>query len=91
MKKIDHLEYIVVKQLCKSVQIFITLKKRLVLGVLEIEEIRDKDNEIGLKKGKSHKNRNLQCFPYTRCTALIRFLYIYLPTQQSSSMYVGHF
>ena len=29
---------------------FYTLKTRLVWGVLEYEEIRDKDNETGLKK-----------------------------------------
>jgi hypothetical protein len=27
-------------------------KKRLVLGVFRIEEIRDKDNETGLKEGE---------------------------------------
>ena len=31
--------------------IFIGLKKRLVWVVLDIEEIRDKDNETGLKEG----------------------------------------
>ena len=37
----------------KDVKIYIywVKKKRLVLGVLDIEEIRDKANEIGLKKG----------------------------------------
>jgi len=38
--------------------IFIGLKKRLVLGCFRIEEIRDKDNETGLKEGRSNKNRN---------------------------------
>ena len=33
-------------------KMLITLKKRLVFGVLDIEEIRDKDNAPGLKKGK---------------------------------------
>ena len=28
------------------------LKKRFVLGVFRIEEIRDKENETGLKRGK---------------------------------------
>jgi len=32
--------------------IFIGLKKRFVLGVFRIEEIRDKENETGLKRGK---------------------------------------
>ena len=31
--------------------IFYWVKKRLVLGVFRIEEIRDKDNETGLKEG----------------------------------------
>ena len=31
--------------------IFIWVKKRLVWVVLDIEEIRDKDNETGLKEG----------------------------------------
>ena len=36
----------------KDVQnIFIWVKKRLVLGVLNIEEIRDKNHETGLNKG----------------------------------------
>ena len=32
------------------------------LGVFEIEEIRDKDNETGLKRGRRNRNVNLQCF-----------------------------
>ena len=31
---------------------FIGLKKRTCLGVLDIEEIRDKNNETGLKEGE---------------------------------------
>ena len=50
--------------------IFIWVKKRLVWGVLRIEEIRDKDNETSLKEGRRNRNVNLQCFPYTRLHAL---------------------
>ena len=44
---------IIVEQSCvKDVKIyFIGLKKRLVWGVLDIEEIRDNDNATGLKEG----------------------------------------
>ena len=39
--------------MCKRCKIyFIGLKKRLVWGDFRIEEIRDKDNETGLKEGR---------------------------------------
>ena len=38
--------------MCKRCSnIFIVLEKRLVLGCFRIEEIRDQDNETGLKEG----------------------------------------
>ena len=38
--------------MCKRCpNIFINVKKRLVLGVLDIEKIRGNDNETGLKEG----------------------------------------
>ena len=47
MKKV---ELIIVLQCGKNDTILITLKKRL-FWVFQIEEIRDKDNETGLKDG----------------------------------------
>ena len=46
----------------KDVKIFISLKNQLVWVFLDIEEIRDKDNETGLKEGRWNRNVNLQCF-----------------------------
>ena len=56
----------------KDVKIYlIGLKKKLVLGVLDIEEIRDKDNAIGLKEGGGIKMSNYKCFSHIReCNAL---------------------
>ena len=47
------------------------VKKRLVFGCFRIEEIRDKDNETGLKEGGFIENVNLQCFSIY---AIARFL-----------------
>jgi len=59
---------------------FIGLKKRLVLGVLDIEEIRDKDNETGLEGGRRNRNsQSADAFPYTRMHALSS-LFVYLLT-----------
>ena len=52
-----------------SKYIFIGLKKTC-LGDFSIEEIRDKDNETGLKEGGGNRNVNLQCFPYSRLHTL---------------------
>ena len=41
------------------------VKKRLVWVVLDIEEIRDKDNETGLKEGRMNRNVKLQVLPFT--------------------------
>ena len=55
-------------------------KKDLFWVVLEIEEIRDKDNATGLKEGRRNRNVNLQCFPYTRLHALSFRFFVYLLT-----------
>ena len=51
MKNIDI--YIInrVNRVVKDVQIFIYVKKRLVWVVFKIKDIRDNDNETGLKEG----------------------------------------
>ena len=59
-----------------SKYIFIGLKKTC-LGVLRIEEIRDKDNETGLKEGWRNRNLNYSAF-HIRDARSIRFC-IYLP------------
>ena len=53
------------------------VKKRLV-WVFQREEIRDKDNETGLKEGRMNRNVKLRCFPYTRLHSL-SFALNYLP------------
>ena len=40
--------------------IFYWVKKKTCLGVFKIEEIRDKDNETGLKERGGNRNVNLQ-------------------------------
>ena len=59
----------------KDVKIYlIGFKKNLVLGVLDIEAIREKDNETGLKEGGGIKMSIYSAFHiYTRCTLSIRF------------------
>ena len=61
---------------CQNIY-FIGLKKTC-LGVLDRGN-RDKNNATGLKRRRRYRNVNLQCFPYTRLHALLRFC-IYLPT-----------
>ena len=57
----------------KDVKIyFIGLKKELVLGVLDIEEIREKDNETGLKGGRKNSNVKLQVLSIYAMHALFR-------------------
>ena len=48
------------------------LKKDL-FGCFRIEEIRDKDNETGLKVGGGIEMSIYSAFPYTRCIALFAF------------------
>ena len=58
--------------------IFINVKKRLVLGVLDIEKIRGNDNETGLKEGGGIEIIEIsiyKCFPYTRLHSLSPFLH----------------
>ena len=57
--------------------IFIGLKKDL-FGCFRIDEIRDKDNETGLKEGGCHRNVNYSA-SITRCS-LLRLKY--LPTHK---------
>ena len=45
--------------------IFYWVKKRLVWSVLDIEEIRDKNNETVLKEGGGIEISIYKCFPYT--------------------------
>ena len=54
------------------------VKKKTCLGVLDIEEIREKDNETGLKErgGIKIETVNYSAFPYTRLHALFRYLYL---------------
>ena len=54
--------------------IFITLKKDL-FGCFRIEEIRDKDNEIGLKEGEGIEMSNYSAF-YIRDASLSFALYL---------------
>ena len=56
----------------KMTNMLITLKKKTCLGVLDIEENVTKTMKTSLKEG-GHRNVNLQCFPYTRCTLAIHF------------------
>jgi len=54
--------------------IFITLKKDLFWGVLDIEEIRDKDNETGLKEGEGTEMSTTVLF-HIRDARSLRFEY----------------
>ena len=54
------------------------VEKTTCLGVLEEKEIRDKDNETGLKRERSNGNVNYSAFPYTRLHSL-SFALKYLP------------
>ena len=61
--------------------ILIGLKKDFVWVILDIEEIRDKDNETGLKRGK--KNRNVKSTVVSIYAMLALFaLNTYLETVQ---------
>ena len=53
--------------------ILIGLKKDFVWVILDIEEIRDKDNETGLKEGRWNRNVNLQMLSIYAMHALFRF------------------
>ena len=70
--------------MCKRCpNIFIDVKKRLALGVLDIEKIRGNGNEIGLKEGGGIEIIEIsiyKCFFHIRdCTrSLFRFLYFVL-------------
>ena len=56
-----------------SKYIFYWVKKRIVWDVLDIEEIRDNDNETGLKEGGVNRNVNLQVLSiYAIALALFR-------------------
>ena len=61
--------------MCKRCQnIFIGLKKDL-FGCFRIEEIRDKDNETGLKEGGEIENVNYSAF-HIRDALSLRFKYL---------------
>ena len=61
----------------KVVQIFITLKKDL-FGCFQIEEIRDKNNEIGLKEGGVIEMSIYSAFHIRDARSPFAFVY-YLP------------
>ena len=65
----EKVDYKTVIECVKELNIFIGLKKDL-FGCFRIEEIRDKGNEPSLKEEGRIQISNLQCFLYTRCTAL---------------------
>ena len=44
------------------------------MGVLDIEEIRDKDNATGLNKGRGIEMSIYSAFPYTRCSLSFAFV-----------------
>ena len=58
--------------------IFIWVKKDS-FGCFRTEEIRDNNNETGLKEGGGIEMSIYSAFPYKRCNALFRFLYFNLP------------
>ena len=51
------------------------VKKKDLFGCFRIEEIRDKDNETGLKEGGVIE-MSTTVLPYTRCIALFRYEYL---------------
>ena len=60
--------------------IFIGLKKTC-LGSFKIEGERDKDNDIGLKEGRSHRNLNYSAFHIRDAPLSFAFVF-YLPLHQ---------
>ena len=58
--------------------IFYWVKKRLVFGCFRIEEIRDKDNEIGLKEGGGIKIKTTTGLPL-RDARSFAFVFYLLP------------
>ena len=46
----------------KDVQIYLIGLKKDLFGCFRIEEIRDRDNETGLKEGGGIENRNCSAF-----------------------------
>ena len=61
--------------MCKSVKIFIGLKKTC-LGVLDRED-RDNDNETGLKEGRGIE-MSTKVLPYSRYLVLINHRFLFL-------------
>ena len=64
--------YKTVNRVCvkRCQNIFYRVKKRLVFGCFRIEEVRDKDNETGLKEGGGIEIEIYSAFPYTRLHSL---------------------
>jgi hypothetical protein len=59
--------------------IYYLVKKKTCLGVLDIEEIRDKDNVTGLEEGRRNINVNLLVLFHIRdARSLFAFVFIYL-------------
>ena len=74
--------------MCKRCpNICITLKKDL-FWVFYSRGEQDKRQWNRFERGKSNKNRNLQCFPYTRCTLSFAFVF-YLPFSLGNAWYVN--
>ena len=63
----------------KNVKIYFIGLKNDLFGYFRIEEIRDKDNETGLKEGEGIEMSTTVAFHIRDALALLRFC-IYLPT-----------
>jgi hypothetical protein len=70
------------KKRCSN--IFYWVKKKNLFGCFRIDEIRDIDNETGLKKERVIEIENYSAFHIRDARFLFRFL-IYLPSSSSSS------
>ena len=57
-----------------SKYIFYWVKKKTCLGCFRIEEIRDKDNETGLKEGGGIEMSTTSAFHIRDCTLSLRYL-----------------
>ena len=64
--------------------IFIGLKKKDLYGCFRIEEIRDQDNEVGLKEGREVEIETTVLFHIRDACSPFAF-YIYLPSKESAT------
>ena len=70
---------------------YIDWVKKDLFGCFRIEEIRDKDNETGLKEEGVIEMSTLQCFPYTRLHSLSSLKYLPFSNQRPFTPSVSHF